>query len=136
LTARDATGLTYDDKGNLTGNLAREQTYQWDYENRMRLLIKSGTIINLHIVNSVNDLYEVMAYAAEARSTAFGATGGVSGMDQNVNLRSIWPSDMTGNNYADHFWHSAEFRGDSTQQWNYWYTLLRSATVGFGINNE
>jgi RHS repeat-associated protein len=43
LTARDATALTYDAKGNLTGNPTREQTYQWDYENRMRLLIKSGT---------------------------------------------------------------------------------------------
>ena len=66
-----------------------------------------------------------MAYAAEARATALGATPSVGGV-ANVNLQGIWPSDSSGHTYSDHFWHSAEFRGDYWQQYPYWNELLGS----------
>ena len=74
------------------------------------------------IVNSVADRYRVMAYAAESRSTALGATP-ITTFDASVDLTSpdnhIWPTDTSGHDYGDHFWHSAEFRGDYWQEWNY-----------------
>jgi ribonucleotide reductase alpha subunit len=78
------------------------------------------------IVTKITDLYTVMAYAAESRSTALGTTPGVSRL-ANVSLQTIWPSpDPLGNSYKSHFWHSAEFRGDSTQERGYWSELLGS----------
>lgn len=78
------------------------------------------------IVNSITDCYTVMAYAAEPRSTALGATLG--GLEANIDLtrtpNRIWPVDTSGHNYTDHFWHSAQFRGDCWQQQGYWSTLL------------
>jgi hypothetical protein len=79
----------------------------------------------LDIVTHLQDRYEAMAYAAEARSTAFGATPGVGGV-ANVDLQSVWPPDSSGNRYKDHFWHSAEFRGDYWQQQGYWSEILGS----------
>jgi len=40
--------------------------------------------------------------------------------------QGIWPADLSGRNYAAHFWHSAEFRGDYWQRQGYWKTLLGS----------
>ncbi len=78
------------------------------------------------IVNNVADRYKVMAYAAESRSTALGATSGIATLTGNVDLtrvnNPIWPPDA--NNYQAHFWHSAEFRGDYWQQQGYWSELL------------
>jgi hypothetical protein len=91
--------------------------------------------INLDIVTKIGDRYEAMAYAAESRSKAFGATAGVTGLSGSLNLMTIWPTDTTGHNYADHLWHSAQFRTDTTQQWGYWRSLLRSPTVGFNISD-
>jgi hypothetical protein len=87
------------------------------------------------IVNNLNNRYEVMAYAAPSYSTALGATPNVLNISENVDLTTVWPADTSGHNYGDHFWHSAEFRGDCWQEWNYWNTLLRSATLGFNISN-
>lgn len=93
-----------------------------------------GTPTSFDIVNSLQDRYTVMAYAAESRSTAVGATPGITNL-VNLNLTTVWPTDTSGHSYADHFWHSAEFRGDCWQEWNYWQTLLRSSTLGFNISN-
>ena len=87
------------------------------------------------IVSSLSDRYEVMAYAAPSYSTALGATPDVANLTGNLDLTTVWPTDTSGHNYADHFWHSAEFRGDCWQEWNYWRTLLRSSTLGFNIGN-
>ena len=87
---------------------------------------QSGRFLTIFdIVTKLNDRYQVMAYAAEARATALGATPSVGGV-ANVNLQDFWPSDSSGHNYTDHFWHSAEFRGDYWQQYNYWNELLGS----------
>ncbi|HTD67243.1 MAG TPA: hypothetical protein VK846_12000, partial [Candidatus Limnocylindria bacterium] len=63
------------------------------------------------------------------------AAASLTTFDGKFDLSTTWPTDTTGHNYGDHFWHSAQFRGDSTQQWGYWRTLLRSPTVGFNISN-
>jgi hypothetical protein len=84
----------------------------------------------------VPNRYKIMAFAAESRSRAFGATAGVAGLSESLNLTTIWPADSTGRNYRDHFWHSAQFRGDPAQQWDYWRTLLYSPTLGFNINQQ
>jgi hypothetical protein len=98
----------------------------------------AGSLLPLDIVNNLTERYEVLAYAANPYSTAYGATPGITNVI-NVNLAnpsgSIWPPDSTGNNYTEHFWHSAQFRGDCWQEWNYWNTLLFSASFGFNVNN-
>jgi hypothetical protein len=94
-----------------------------------------GSLLMLDIVGSQNDHYEAMAYAAEPRSTALGATPNVLNITANLDLTTIWLPDSSGHNYGDHFWHSAEFRGDYWQQQSYWHTLLFSSPVGFNISN-
>jgi hypothetical protein len=37
--------------------------------------------------------------------------------------------------HGDHLWHSAEFEGDLWLEWNYWHTLLRDTSFGFGISS-
>jgi hypothetical protein len=95
----------------------------------------TGARVNFDIVNSPTNRDEVMAYAAQAYTTALGATPGVHHVTANVDLTTLWPSpDPLDNNYASHFFHSAEFRGDTVWEWNYWNTLLFSQTAGFNIN--
>jgi hypothetical protein len=88
----------------------------------------SPTVTFFDIVHSLNDRYEVMAYAAQSYTTALGATPGVGNMRRTIDLTRvtspIWPSDP--NNYIAHFWHSAQFRGDNPLQGNYWNELLGS----------
>jgi hypothetical protein len=95
------------------------------------LPVGSG-LLNMDIVNNLQDRYEAMAYAAEPRSTAFGATPGVANT-ANLDLTTLWPADSSGHSYADHFWHSAEFRGDNTQEQGYWHTLLFAPATGFNV---
>jgi pimeloyl-ACP methyl ester carboxylesterase len=87
-------------------------------------------------MNLTADRYEVSAFAAQARATALGRAVGVHNVAATVYLPSVWPTDSSGHSYSDHFWHSAEFRGDCWQEWNYWNTLLFSRTLGFNINNQ
>lgn len=71
------------------------------------------------------DRYEIMAFAAESRVKAFGATPNVSqGISGAVDLRSIaiWPADA--DRHTAHKWHSAQFRSTIQQQRNYWKALL------------
>jgi len=90
---------------------------------------------SLDIVNNLLQRYEAISYAAESYSISLGAAASLTTFDGKFDLSTTWPTDTTGHNYGDHFWHSAQFRGDSTQQWGYWRTLLRSPTVGFNISN-
>ena len=86
-------------------------------------------------MNSLANRYEVMSYAAQAYTTALGATPGVHNVAANVNLTTLWPSpDPLNNNDASYFFHSAEFRGDTVWEWNYWNTLLFSTALGFNLN--
>ena len=92
--------------------------------------------VALDIVNLRINLYEAMAYAAQAYTTALGATPGVNNIAQNVDLGTIWPPDTNPNfqndPFGEHFYHSAEFRGDTILEWNYWNTLLFQQS-GFNI---
>jgi Alpha/beta hydrolase of unknown function (DUF900) len=97
--------------------------------------IAGGAGVLVDIVTNLNNHYKIMAYAAEPRSTALGATPSVGNLTGNLNLTTVWPTDISGHNYADHFWHSAEFRGDYWQERNYWNTLLFSSLYGFNISN-
>ncbi len=83
-----------------------------------------GTEVNFNIVTNLLNRYEVMALAAESYTTALGATPGVHNIVDSIDLTTIWPPDPTGNSYTEHFWHSAEFRGDFWQQQGYWSELL------------
>jgi pimeloyl-ACP methyl ester carboxylesterase len=94
----------------------------------------TGATINFDIVNTVSNRYEVMAYAAQSYTTALGATPSVHNVAKNVDLtdqaNGIWPLDPTGNNYQEHFWHSAEFRDDNAMMQGYWNYLLGAQTFG------
>lgn len=76
-----------------------------------------------------------MAFAAPSYSTALGATPAITNF-ANLDLTTVWPPDTTGNNFTEHFYHSAEFRGDAWQEWGYWNALLFSPQFGFNINRQ
>ncbi len=90
---------------------------------------------SLDIVNNLQQRYEALAYAAQPYSKALGSTPGITTLSGTLNLQTVWPTDTSGHNYGDHFWHSAEFRGDCWHEWNYWHTLLFSTSTGFNIGN-
>jgi hypothetical protein len=88
------------------------------------------------IVNVLTNRYEVSGYAAQSWTTALGATPNVGNLTRSLNLNTVWPSpDPLGKNYASHFYHSAQFHGDTIWEWNYWNTLLFSSQTGFNISN-
>jgi hypothetical protein len=106
----------------------------WNHFYKLNLLLNTG--ITFDIVNILTNRYEVMAYAAQSYTTALGATPNVLNLNRNVDLTRtmparIWPSDPTGNDYTEHFWHSAEFRADNAMLQGYWSELLGSE--GFNI---
>jgi hypothetical protein len=76
------------------------------------------------------DTYEIFAYCDEPRCYALGAQRDVGGVFkpgvtyQQVDLISVWPPDTSGGNYGAHRWHSAEFRSDSAQRWQFWNEVL------------
>jgi hypothetical protein len=58
-------------------------------------------------------------------------------MTRSVDLTTLWPSpDPLEKNYASHFWHSGQFRGELEWQWGYWDTLLHDPRLGFNLNSE
>ena len=100
--------------------------------------IIGGTDVPVDIVTNLNNLYKVMAYAAQSYSTALGATPITTFASVNLTrtINPLWPSpDPLDNDYKSHFWHSAQFRSDAWLEWNYWNTLLRSSSEGFNIQN-
>jgi hypothetical protein len=103
--------------------------------NHFQFNLTGESPIALDIVNRQQDLYEAMAYAAESCSKALGATPDVRTLTRVLDLTTIWPADTSGHNYRDHFYHSAQFRGDCWQEWDYWNTLLFSSQFGFNIGN-
>lgn len=77
------------------------------------------------------DRYEIMAFAAESRVKALGATADLQhGISGAVNLRSLWPNDNE--EHKAHRWHSAEFRSTIQSQRNCWRAVLDK--VGFDIS--
>jgi hypothetical protein len=96
------------------------------WNNFFKQTLSGSTLFDFNIVTSLNNRYEVMAYAAQSYTTALGATVDVHHLADAIDLTGIWPPDPTGNDYTEHFYHSAEFRGDNPQQQNYWVELLGS----------
>jgi hypothetical protein len=74
--------------------------------------------------------YELFDEIIQTRSYALGMQPNVGGVFQNngsfhqINLPTVWPSDPLNNNYRAHIWHSAEFRSDSPQRWQFWNQVL------------
>ena len=104
--------------------------------NHFELRFSIGGYTPLDIVTNLSDRYDALAWAANPYSKALGATPGVTNL-VNLDLQTIWPSDSIrpSNPFSEHFYHSAEFRGDYWQELNYWNTLLHSDTLGFNIQN-
>lgn len=89
--------------------------------------------ITLHLGTRAEpaDRYEIMAFAAESRVKALGATADVHhGISGAVNLRSVWPADNE--EHKTHRWHSAAFRSTIQIQKDFWKVLLRDD--GFDIS--
>jgi hypothetical protein len=95
--------------------------------NNFEYVLYARDPLTLDIVNNLNDRYEALAYAANPYSTALGATPGITNFVP-VDLTTIWPSDSVHptHPFDEHFYHSAEFRGDYWQQQGYWSELLSS----------
>jgi hypothetical protein len=74
--------------------------------------------------------YEIFNAIIQSRSYALGMqpdVGGAfqkAGATQEVNLRSVWPPDPLADDYKAHIWHSAEFRSDAAQRWQFWNQTL------------
>ena len=74
--------------------------------------------------------YEIFNAIIQSRSYALGAQPDVygifqkNGSPQQVNLPGVWPPDPLNNDYRDHIWHSAEFRSDCPQRWQFWNQVL------------
>jgi hypothetical protein len=85
-------------------------------------------LTNFNIATNFLNRYEVMALAAPSYTTPLGDTAGVSTIatvDLTFEDNAMWPyPDPFGNNYQEHFWHSAQFRGDYWMLQGYWYYLL------------
>jgi pimeloyl-ACP methyl ester carboxylesterase len=115
-----------------------ENGTHWDYSyngltndpapwNHFEKAVSLGfTVIDFDIVNVLTNRYEVMGLAAESYTTALGATPNVQNIRRNVDLSQLWPSDSVHptHPFDEHFYHSAQFRGDYWQQQNYWSELL------------
>lgn len=83
---------------------------------------------------NLNDMYEVMTYASEARTIPLGVLGESGVLERYLNLASVWPTDTApgGNgNYSRPKWHSAEFNFNNMSQSSYWANLVGQA--GFRI---
>ena len=79
-----------------------------------------------------SDTYELFANLIQSRSYALGEESGVGGVfivGSQVSLPDVWPPDPSGKNYTAHIWHSAEFRDDAANRWEFWGQVLES----FGI---
>jgi hypothetical protein len=82
-----------------------------------------GTPLRLGTRADPADRYEIMAFAAESRVKALGATANVQhGINGAVNLRTLWPADD--DEHKTHRWHSAEFRSTIHAQRGWWAALL------------
>jgi hypothetical protein len=97
----------------------------------------SPTVLEVGDRSNVKNRYEIIAFAAEARSKALGATSGVLDNSLNLIASNIWPDDDSPQalrrygDYSSHKWHSAEFRSIQMRQRKYWKALLDER--GFNI---
>lgn len=110
------------------------QPYQYDYTGdiemppfdgfrKMLFTVADATSLTIGSRTALADRYEIMAFAAESRVKALGATPNISqGITRAFNIRTIWPSDA--DSHSAHKWHSGEFRSTIQRQGNYWKAML------------
>jgi hypothetical protein len=103
----------------------------WSFNKTLTLL--GIPQINFNVPTVTSDCYEVMAFAGQSYTTALGATLVENNVTGDVDLSKVWPPDLVHptHQFDEHFYHSAEFRGDYWQQRNYWNELL--GPNGFNI---
>jgi hypothetical protein len=91
------------------------------------LKISPTTTINFDI-NVADQRYEVMAYAAETRSSALGhepvLLNGSLNLASASNNPRVWATDLQ--SYSAHKWHSAQFRSTNMRQKSFWNYVLNS----------
>ena len=126
--------LTKPDKRVLESGIRWDYTYLWTptdstplnqfYKNNVGTPIANYQLID--IAANLQNRYEVMAFAAQAYTTALGATPIANdNIFANRSLpANVWHVDPANHKFADHFWHSAEFRGDDAQQGGFWKYVL------------
>jgi hypothetical protein len=107
----------------LTPPLFRIEPGVFYYENYY-----TSTSYYLDFEFNLNDMYEVMAYASEARTIPLGVLGETGVLENKLNLLDIWLGDSDPNNghgiYGHPKWHSAEFNFNYMTQSVYWSHLL------------
>ena len=119
-------------------DILNQQPYDYAYDPyqskfRKDMYIMPTTFLELGTPTDPHDRYEIMAFAAESRVKAMGATGMIDTtqrISRAVDLRTIWPADN--GQHKAHKWHSGQFRSTIHRQRNYWKTLLSGE--GFDIN--
>jgi hypothetical protein len=87
------------------------------------------TYIHLGDQSNPRDRYEIMSFAAEARSRALGrVSGNVSGFNSTHDMPAdeLWGVDPHHNEFRDRPWHSGEFNFSNMQVRNFWDQLLRT----------
>jgi hypothetical protein len=87
---------------------------------------QQGAFTNIQMVFP-QDAYTIFSYCDQAHGYALGAQLNVSGVfstNNQVNLPNVWPPDPLNNDYRAHIWHSAEFRSDYAQRWQFWNQVL------------
>jgi pimeloyl-ACP methyl ester carboxylesterase len=76
----------------------------------------------------LQDMYEVMSYASEARSYPIGVVADSTLLERRLNLWNVWPADdepdIANGAYGRHKWHSAQFRSNYVRQERYWRNLI------------
>jgi hypothetical protein len=83
---------------------------------------------SLNQLSFPTNTYELFDTLIQAPCYALGMQPDVKGafqkseIPQQIDLQSVWPLDAGG--YKDHVWHSAEFRSDSAQRWQFWNQVL------------
>ena len=77
----------------------------------------------------LNDAYEAMAFASEARSYPLGKISDGVSLERALNLSLVWPADTEplSGNFSRHKWHSGEFRSNYNKQQIYWANLVGQA---------
>jgi hypothetical protein len=87
---------------------------------------------------NLNDMYEVMAYASEARTYPLGRLGETGVLENKLDLSLIWLGDSDPDPnwgiYGRRKWHSAEFNFNYMTQSVYWRNLVGQA--GFFIFSD
>jgi pimeloyl-ACP methyl ester carboxylesterase len=87
---------------------------------------------------NLNDMYEVMAYASEARTYPLGRSGETGVLERRLDLSLIWLGDSDPDPnwgiYGRRKWHSGEFNFNYMTQSVYWRNLVGQA--GFFIFSD